>query len=151
MGVLIIQRGFLKYCNKRFTQIFGYTEDDISKWKRREFYKIIHPEDSKNITRNSSIEGNNTAIFRFRGITKDNKVISIENYVSRIKYNDKWAYLSSYISKEEFPDDKDTPKIIKTNEGKKIVLDYDINIVKTLEDNNIKFETISHASYREED
>ncbi|MHA2128069.1 MAG: PAS domain S-box protein, partial [Promethearchaeota archaeon] len=43
MGILILQRGFIKYFNKKFTQIFGYTEEDIKKWKKREFYKIVHP------------------------------------------------------------------------------------------------------------
>ena len=38
MGVLIIQRGFLKYFNMRFTEVFGYTKDDILKLKKREFY-----------------------------------------------------------------------------------------------------------------
>ena len=45
MGVLIIQRGFLQYFNQKFTEIFGYTKEDILQWKKREFYKIVHPED----------------------------------------------------------------------------------------------------------
>ena len=45
MGILIIQRGYLQYFNQKFTEIFRYTIDDILKWKKREFYKIVHPED----------------------------------------------------------------------------------------------------------
>ena len=33
MGIAIIQRGYLKYFNQRFTEIFGYDKSEISNWK----------------------------------------------------------------------------------------------------------------------
>jgi PAS domain S-box-containing protein len=151
MGILILQRGFIKYFNKKFTQIFGYTEEDIKKWKKREFYKIVHPEDLPNLLKNLKIEDDKkTATIEFRGVRKDKKIIPIKNYNCYIYYNNKTSYLSSYILQKEPLNNNFIPKIIKTKEGRKIILDYSLNTVKTLEDNNLKFKTVSHTSYREE-
>ena len=152
MGVLVIQRGFLQYFNKKFTEIFGYTKEDILQWKKREFYKIVHPKDLPYLIENFKIEvDKKTVSVRFRGVRKDNHIISIENYMCYIKYNNKTAYLSSYILLEESSDEFYIPKLIKTKEEKLILLKSSPNIVKYLEDNNLDFEIIKRSSYREED
>ena len=152
MGVLIIQRGFLKYFNMKFTEVFGYTKDDILKWKKREFYKIVHPDDLPNIVKNFQIEDDKkTVSVRFRGVKKDKSIIPVENYMCHIYYGNKTAYLSSYSLIERPFDEVNIPKLIRTNEGKKIVLNYSPDIVKTLEDNNIDYQIIKHYSYREEE
>ncbi|MFX1531599.1 MAG: PAS domain-containing protein [Promethearchaeota archaeon] len=152
MGVLIIQRGYLKYFNKRFTEIFGYTREDILNWGKREFYKIVHPKDLPNLVENFKIEDDRkTVTVQFRGVRKDKKIIPIENYNCHIYYDNKTAYLSSYTLVENFVDEEDIPKLIKTKEGKKIVLDYDPDIVKTLEEKNLKFKIFNYYSYREVD
>ena len=151
MGILIIQRGYLQYFNKKFTDIFGYSVDDILKWKKREFYKIIHPEELPDLLRSFIVEDDKkTVTVRFRGVKKDKKIIPIENYNCYIKYNNKTAFLSSYILLEESSDEFFIPKLIKTKEEKLIVLKFSPNIVKLLDDNNLNFEIIKHSSYREE-
>lgn len=110
LGFLLIQRGHLLYYNKEFSKIFGYSQDDISKWKKREFYKIVHPEDLKKILQNFQIENDKTAIVQFRGITKKGKIIPIENYVCRITYNNKNAYLSSYVNLDRQINNKNSSK-----------------------------------------
>jgi len=47
---LLIQRGHLIYFNKKFAEIFGYCEEQISKWKKKELYKIHPPEDLNELT-----------------------------------------------------------------------------------------------------
>lgn len=151
MGVLIIQRGFLKYFNKQFIEIFGYTKEDISKWKKREFYKIVHPDDLPNLVRSFKIDDDRkTVSVRFRGVKKDKTIIPIENYICYIKFNNKTAYLSSYIKLKTPIDELYIPKITKIKEKKKIVTDYHPNIIKFLDDNNLDFEIIQYCSYREE-
>ena len=151
MGVLLIQKGFLQYFNPQFIEIFGYPKEDIVKWQKREFYKIVHPDDLPNLIKNFKIQDDKkTIIVQFRGVRKDNHIINIENYICQIKYNNKFAVLSSYIQLKKPIDDMYIPKIIKTKEEKKIILDYHPDIVKLLEENNIDFENIKHCSYREE-
>ncbi|MFX1340634.1 MAG: PAS domain-containing protein, partial [Promethearchaeota archaeon] len=138
MGVLIIQRGFLQYFNTKFTEIFGYTREDILTWKKREFYKIVHPDDLPLLVNNFKIEDDKKTIsVRFRGVRKDNSIIPIENYNCQIKFNNKFAVLSSYIQLDEPTDEIYIPRIIKIKEEKKITLDYHPNIIKLLEKNNL--------------
>jgi len=50
LGIVLIQRGHLIYFNKKFAEIFGYCEEQISKWKKKELYKIHPPEDLNELT-----------------------------------------------------------------------------------------------------
>ncbi|KKM23037.1 hypothetical protein LCGC14_1619290 [marine sediment metagenome] len=97
MGVILIQRGCLIYFNTRFGQIFGYSKEEISNWKKFEYFKIIHPDDVPKLMQKMKIEDNKNVSLRFRGVTKKGDIINIENYICRIKYNNKYAYLSSYV------------------------------------------------------
>lgn len=153
LGITLIQRGYLKYFNKRFAEIFRYSEDEILQWKKREFYKIVHPDDLPNLVKNFRVEDGNTVSVRFRGITRDKKVFELENYICVIKYNNKTAYLSSYVPLEEIHEEPETyvPKTIKIQMKKRIVLDYHPEIIKLLRDQNIKFDIIKSCSFREED
>jgi len=127
MGILIIQRGYLQYFNQKFAEIFGYTVDNISKWKKREFYKIIHPEDLPDLLRRFKVEDDKkTVTVQFRGVRKDTSIISIENYMCYIKYNNETAFLSSYILLEEFSDKLYIPKLIKIKEEKLIIFNCSI-------------------------
>ncbi|MFW9943024.1 MAG: PAS domain-containing protein [Candidatus Thorarchaeota archaeon] len=153
LGITLIQRGHLRYFNKRFAEIFRYSEDEISRWSKREFYKIVHPEDLQKLTQNINVDGGNTVTIRFRGVTKDDKIIEVENYVCVIKFNNKNAYLSSYVPLEEIQEKSETyyPKTVRIQINKRIVMDYNPDIVKLLRNNNINFDIIEHYSFRESD
>lgn len=152
LGIMLIQRGHLVYYNKQFGEIFGYSQEEISKWKKREFYKIVHPEDLKHLVETFKIENDKKTItIRFRGIRKDKSIINIENYNCQIKYNNKFAVLSSYIPLERtFEEEPYTPKKIKIQLDKLIILKYNPDSEKLLKENNIKFKVYNHSSYREE-
>ena len=153
LGITLIQRGHLKYFNKRFAEIFRYSEDEILQWKKREFYNIIHPEDLPNLIQKFKVEDGNTVSIRFRGVTKDRKVIELENYICVIKFNNKNAYLSSYMPVEEIQEDLESyaPKTIRIQIKKRIAMDYHPDIVKLLRNNNINFDIMEHCSFREKD
>ncbi len=152
MGIVIIQRGYLHYFNQRFAEIFGYTQKEIQNWRKREFYKIVHPDDLSHLVEYFKVEDDKkTVSLRFKGVRKDKKIINIENYICHIKYNNKTAYLSSYISLEEPYNKLYTPQTIKITKKKKIVLDYHPDIITLLKDNKIKFDIYKTCSYREED
>lgn len=152
LGIALIQRGHLIYSNKRFGEIFGYSQEEISKWKKREFYNIVHPEDLKHLVETFKIENDKRTItIRFRGIKKDKSIINIENYNCQIKYSNKFAVLSSYILLEEtFEEEPYTLKMIKMKKEKIIILKYHPDIEKLLKDSNLKFEIYNHSSYRVE-
>jgi len=151
LGILIIQRGHLIYFNKKFAEIFGYTEDEISKWKKRAFYKIVHPKDLVKLTQAFVHEDQRTVSVRFRGVKKNGEIILIENYVSIVYYNGKKAFSSTYLQLEK-PIKKMMyqPKTITMREIQKIILDYHPKTINILEDNSLKFKIINFLSYREE-
>lgn len=98
LGWVLIQRGFLIYNNKQFCEIFGYSQDEISEWKKKEFYKIVHHEDLKKLVEFITKENKTTVYINFRGIKKNSEIIPIRNCVLVVKYNGTNAYLSSYES-----------------------------------------------------
>ncbi|MBA7548150.1 hypothetical protein ES705_40596 [subsurface metagenome] len=152
LGIMLIQRGHLIYYNKKFGEIFGYSQEENSKWKKREFYKIVHPDELPNLVKYFKIEDDKkTVSVRFRGVRKDKSIINIENYNCQIKYNNKFAVLSSYIPLEEtFEEETYAPKMINLKTEKLIILKYHPDIEKLLKDNNIKFKVYNHSLYREE-
>ncbi|MFW9828240.1 MAG: PAS domain-containing protein [Candidatus Thorarchaeota archaeon] len=151
MGVLIIQRGYLKYFNQKFTELFGYTKDDILKWQKREFYKIVHPEDLPNLVKNFKIEDDKKIVsVKFRGVTKTKEIINIENYNCRIEYNNKTAILSSYVKISPKEKEVSSPKLYTIKTRKKILIEYNPRIIEILKNQGIKFDIIKHCSYREE-
>ncbi|MFX1354113.1 MAG: PAS domain-containing protein [Promethearchaeota archaeon] len=152
LGIVLFQRGYLIYFNKKFAEIFGYSEDEITKWKKREFYKIVHPEDLKELTQRFVQEDHRTVSVRFRGIKKNGEIILIENFNSVVSYNGKRAISSTYLELKELfmiMMYQQTTPILK--ESQKIVLDYHPETIKILENNNLKFDIIEHFSNKEED
>ncbi|MFX1594397.1 MAG: PAS domain-containing protein [Promethearchaeota archaeon] len=152
LGIVIIQRGYLLYYNKQFGEIFGYSQEEISQWKKREFYKIVHPEDLKHLVEKFKIEKDNkTIIIRFRGVKKDKSIINIENYNYQIKYNNKFAVLSYYnLLEGTFKEEIYAPKTITIKKEKIIMLKYHPYIENLLKSNNLKYEIYNYSSFQEE-
>ncbi|MFX0030692.1 MAG: PAS domain-containing protein [Candidatus Hermodarchaeota archaeon] len=151
LGITIIRRGYLKYFNAKFEEIFGYTKEEIHNWKKFEFFKFIHPEDIPNLLKNIRIEDSQNVTVQFRGVKKNGDIIPIENYIYRIKYNNKYAYFSTYVQLKKPLDEKVTSIVVETKKNQYILLDYNLDVVKILEDNNLKYKIIKQYSYREED
>lgn len=68
-----------------------------------------------------------------------------------IYYNNKTAYLSSYIPLEKVYEKDYTPQTAKITTKKKIILDFHLNSIKLLKDNKVKYDIYNICSYREED
>ena len=150
VGILIIQKGYLKYYNKRFQERFGYTQEEISQWKKREFFKLIHPEDLSQLMQKMKIKDDKTISFKLRAITKEKKIINLEFYLCIIKYNNEKAYLLSHSPLIESFEDY-IPKTIRLTYKKKVILDYTPEIIKIFEDNNLQFDIYKICFYKEED
>jgi PAS domain S-box-containing protein len=151
MGITIIQRGYLLYFNQKFTEIFGYTKEDILKWKNREYYKIIHPDDLSQLTKNFKVaDDKKTISVKFRGITKDKEIIDIETYICPIYYKNTIAYVSTHFPLDETYKEEYASPPIKVSEKKKIMVDFHPKIIRLLEDNNVEFDLYNIQSFREE-
>ena len=125
IGVLIIQKGYIQYFNQKFCEIFGYSQDEILNWRKREFYKIVHPEDKKILCDKMHVDDEKVISINFRGIKKDGTIINIENLACKIKYNNHFAVLSSYSKINNC-------NTINHQKGKSINLNIPLELYKSL-------------------
>jgi two-component system phosphate regulon sensor histidine kinase PhoR len=98
VGIYLIQDDFLRYVNPKFAEIFGYEVDEMV--NRLEATEIVFLEDRPLIEENirKRISGEVESIhFQFRGIRKDQKIIYVEVYGSRIDHQGRPAVLGTMI------------------------------------------------------
>ncbi|MBY8980610.1 MAG: PAS domain S-box protein [Candidatus Lokiarchaeota archaeon] len=101
MGISIIQEESVKYVNKTLAHILGYSLEEMLNWGQGEFFKTIHPEDKKKVIEFATkIENQDDAVVQYyeaRGIHRDGNTIWLEVYNKQIKFQNKPAFLVSYI------------------------------------------------------
>lgn len=97
VGIYIIQNGKFVYVNPQLLQWFGYTYEEVMGEYLPNF---IHPDDVANVQENirkrftDEIKGMK---FQYRAIKKDQSIIHLEVYGSKIIYQDKPAVIGSVI------------------------------------------------------
>jgi PAS domain S-box-containing protein len=97
-GIYLIQDGIFKYINPRFSEIFGYTVEEITNKMQPE--ELVVPEDQSIVDEHlrRRIAGIIESIhYEFKGIKKNKEVISVEVYGSRIIYLGKPAVMGTLL------------------------------------------------------
>ncbi len=97
-GIYLIQDGVFRYGNPRFTEIFGYTVEEVTDRMGPEH--MVYCEDWPDVKDNISrrITGAMDSIhYEFRGITKNRDVINVEVYGSRTIYKNKPAVIGTLL------------------------------------------------------
>jgi PAS domain S-box-containing protein len=101
MGISIIQEDRVKYVNKTLAHILGYSIKEILNWGQGEFFKTIHHEDKKKIIefslKSENQDDTNVQYYEARGIHRDGSTIWLEIYNKHITFQNKPAFLVSYI------------------------------------------------------
>ena len=101
MGISIIQEENVKYVNKTLAYILGYSLEEMLNWGQGEFFKTIHPEDKRKViefaTKIENQDGASVQFYEARGIHKDGSTIWLEVYNKHITFQNKPAFLVSYI------------------------------------------------------
>ncbi len=98
VGIYLIQDDLLRYVNPKFAEIFGYEVDEMI--NRLEATVIVFHEDRPLIEENirKRISGEVESIHaQFRGIRKDQEIIHVEVYGSRIDHQGRPAVLGTMI------------------------------------------------------
>jgi PAS domain S-box-containing protein len=102
-GIYLIQDELFQYVNSRFAVTFGYRKKDVEGKMGPE--KLVFPEDwpflKDKINEKISIE-RTSSHDKLRGITKDNKVIDIEVFCTRIIYKGKPALVGTSLDITEY-------------------------------------------------
>ena len=114
-GIYIDQDGKILFANKRFSEIYGYSEDEVL---GMETWRLVHPED-RDFTdeiRAKRIKGEEApSIYEARGLTKDGKTIWIMRRNTRIEYKGRPAILGNIA---DTTDRKQTEEALRESEDK---------------------------------
>ncbi|MES0363865.1 MAG: PAS domain S-box protein, partial [Desulfobacteria bacterium] len=114
-GIYIDQDGKILFANKRFSEIYGYSEDEVP---GIETWTLVHPED-RDLTdeiRAKRIKGEQVpSIYEARGLTKNGKTIWIMRRNTRIEYKGRPAILGNIA---DTTDRKQTEEALRESESK---------------------------------
>ncbi|MHA1194000.1 MAG: PAS domain-containing sensor histidine kinase, partial [Promethearchaeota archaeon] len=150
MGISIIQDDRVKYVNKTLANILGYSVEEVISWSSGEFFKTIHPDDKRKIiefaTKNENQDDPNFQYYEARGIHRDGSIIWLEIYNKYIMFQNKPAFLVSFIDiserkkvKEELKESEEKYKIVFKKSPSSILL---INTSGKIEDCNSALEKL---------
>ena len=102
VGIYLIQDDLLRYVNPKFAEIFGYEVDEMI--NRLEATAMVIPDDRPLVEENirKRISGEVESIhFQFRGIRKDQGIVQVEVYGSRIDHQGRPAVLGTMMDVTE--------------------------------------------------
>ena len=102
VGIYLIQDDLLRYVNPKFAEIFGYEVDEMI--NRLEATAMVFPDDRPLVEENirKRISGEVESIhFQFRGIRKDQGIVQVEVYGSRIDHQGRPAVLGTMMDVTE--------------------------------------------------
>ena len=101
IGIGIVQDNIVKYVNKKFADIFGYTVEDMLSWSPKDFMITVHQEDKEfvfdQVKKKQAGSEDYLENYQFRGITKSGEIIWIENFTKTIMYEGKVADFLAFI------------------------------------------------------
>jgi len=141
MGICILQDNVIKYINRQYANIIGYTPEEMMNWSPFEYVKSIHPEDRKMVVEQARKKqrGDKDVInhYQFRGITKTGKTVWVENYAKTILYGGKPADLIMII---DITERKNAEQKLKESEEKfRTITEQSLMGICIVQDNLIKY------------
>ncbi len=102
LGIVIAQDDpvRLPYVNDTMEDIIGYSKDEMTQWRGKETFKLIHPEDRaiffgtfRDRLENRTVPG----AYEFRGVRKDGEIVWLEVHGTTIEYQSKPAVLATFV------------------------------------------------------
>ena len=101
MSIGILQDDVFKYVNQRFIYMVEYSLDEITRWKPREFLKIIHPDYRKKMEEQARKKQQGhpdvVANYQFRGLRKSGEVFWAELFSKTINFKGRTADLITVL------------------------------------------------------
>jgi PAS domain S-box-containing protein len=105
LSIMILQNGLIKYTNQAFSDLVGYSIEEIRNWEKDEFLKAIYVEDMLFVKDQAKKkqEGSGDIIehYRFRIITQSRETKWVEIYSNTIIYKGEKADMATFIDISE--------------------------------------------------
>ncbi|MFX1500973.1 MAG: PAS domain S-box protein [Promethearchaeota archaeon] len=119
MGIVIAQDNKIKYINKVYANIFGYTVEEMIDWELKDAVSAIHSEDRElvlnQLTKKQKGEKEVIVHYQYRGIKKSGEIIWVENFSKSIEYDGRPANLATII---DITEKKKAEELLKQSEEK---------------------------------
>jgi len=99
-GIIIVQDFKIVYANRVFARISGYSIKELLSLPPKKITNLIHPDDQKLVWGNwqKRLSGENVPPrYEYRGVRKDEKLIWLEMFASRVTHNGRPAVQGSII------------------------------------------------------
>ena len=87
----------VKYCNKKYAEMFGYSVEEM---KKKSIRSIVHPDDVNRVMKyhKGRVQGRKAPLrYECRGIKKDGSILNIEINATALKYDGNIIGTRSYI------------------------------------------------------
>ncbi|MFX1279044.1 MAG: PAS domain S-box protein [Promethearchaeota archaeon] len=121
IGIAILQDFEFKYVNQQFADTLGFKSKEILKWKPKEFFNFIHPDDRDKVMEiaDKKYFGKNEVLagLQFRVIKKSGKTIWLEIISKTIPFE---GHLADLIATSDITEKKEAERII-LEENKKLL------------------------------
>ncbi len=102
LGIVIAQDNpvRLPYVNDTMEEILGYSKEEMMRWRGKETFKLIHPDDRaiffgtfRDRLERRTVPGS----YEFRGVRKDGEIVWLEVHGTTIEYQSEPAVLATFV------------------------------------------------------
>jgi len=149
MGFAILQDFEVKFLNPKFSEVIGYSYEEIMNWKSKDVFKIIHPQDREEFISLAQelYLGNNDALnsFQFRIIKKSGVPIWLEIQTKPIKYKGNKA---DFIFLQDITSNKEAEQELKESEEKYRLITEHANDLIDILDEKFRYEYINEETHK---
>ena len=102
LGICVIQDDLVKYINKQFADLIGYTVEEVKDWEPGWFANVIHPDDRGWVVEQAKKKqlGSKDVknYYQYRLINKSKKIIWLDNFSKTILFRGRNANLVTVVN-----------------------------------------------------
>ncbi|MFX1340229.1 MAG: PAS domain S-box protein [Promethearchaeota archaeon] len=141
MGICIAQDNKIKYINKTYADIWGYSIEEMMQWGLKDAIKVIHPNDRafalKQFLKKQRGEQDIIAHYQYRGFKKSGEIIWVDNYSKPIIYRGKSADLLTLF---DITEKKEAEQKLRESEEKfRTIAEQSLIGIGIIQDNTVKY------------
>ncbi|MFX1260391.1 MAG: PAS domain S-box protein, partial [Promethearchaeota archaeon] len=148
MGICIAQDNKIKYINKAYADIFGYSIDEMMNWELKDAFYAIHPDDREfaleQLAKKQRGEKDIVVQYQYRGIKKSGEIIWVNTYSKTILYKGKPA---DFITLIDITEKKEADQKLKESEEKYRLLFENMNDLVIVHNEKFEFEYINEPVF----
>ena len=105
LGICVIQDGLVKYGNKQFADLIGYSVEEAKNWDPAWFANVIHPDDRgwviEQVKKKQLGSKDVRNYYQYRLINKSKKIIWLDNFSKTILFRGRNANLVTVVNISE--------------------------------------------------